>query len=325
MMGRLTDRRIPVRRIFALVGVLAWPLRAAAQPQPGVPPAWQIEAVVGIARVSPDDLNARVEYDTAWLDYLRTTQATQQHEGELLELGDATPFAVRVTKRVGRHWTVGGGFSYFSSRQASSASASYRYTVIDPRAQEYQREFAQSLEVDPLVLEVRDYLPHGLVGYDVGFGSRLRLGATLAAGWVVADCTLTRSSAALGGFYATSSRTDLEMTGQGGGVAADALLVARLAVTSRVGVLVEGGYSWHEVKNVSGTLASTQRIQDGEATEVEREVVGRAEGRWINQAVTVQTASGAWRGTVPSIGVDGPPFTLSLSGWQFRVGVSFGL
>jgi hypothetical protein len=101
--------------------------------------------------------------------------------------------------------------------------------------------------------------------------------------------------------------------------------VARLAVTSRVGVLLEGGYSWHEVKNVTGTRESAQRIQDGEATEVEREVVGRAEGRWINQAVTVQTASGAWRGTVPSIGVDGPPFTLSLSGWQLRVGVSFGL
>jgi hypothetical protein len=320
MSGRLT-----VRRILALAALLLWPVRAVAQPQPGAPPTWQIEALVGFTRLSPDDLNARVEYDTAWLDYLRTAQVAQQHEGELLELGDATPFAVRVTKRMGRHWMVGGGFSYFSSRQASSASASYRYTVIDPRAQEYQREFAQSLEVDPLVLEVRDYLPHGLVGYDVGFGSRLRLGGTLAAGWVVADCTLTRSSAALGGFYATSSLTDLEMTGRGGGVAAEALLVARLAVTSRVGVVVEGGYSWHEVKNVTGTRDSTQRIQDGEATEVEREVVGRAEGRWINQAVAVQTASGTWRGTVPSIGVDGPPFTLSLSGWQFRVGVSFGL
>jgi hypothetical protein len=320
MSGRLT-----VRRILALAALLLWPVRAAAQPQLGAPPTWQIEALAGFTRLSPDDLNARVEYDTAWLDYLRTAQVAQQHAGGLEGLGDATPFVVRVTKRVGRHWLVGGGFSYFSSEAASAASASYRYTVVDPKAQEYQREFAQSLEVDPLELEVRDYVPHGLVGYDVGVGSRLRLGATLAAGWVIADCTLTRSSAALGGFYATSSRTDLEMTGQGGGVAADALLVARLAITSRVGVLVEGGYSWHEVKNVTGTRESVQRTQDGEANEVEREVVGRAEGRWINQAVAVQTASGTWRGTVPSIGVDGPPFTLSLSGWQLRVGVSFGL
>jgi hypothetical protein len=308
----------------ALSLFLAWPLGAAAQPPPGAPPTWQIEALVGFTSMAPDDLNARVEYDTAWLDYLRAAPVTQQHAGGLEGLGDATPFAVRVTKRVGRHWLVGGGFSYFSSEAASSASASYRYTVVDPKAQEYQREFAQSLEVDPLVLEVRDYLPHGLVGYDVGFGSRLRLGGTLAAGWIIADCELTRSSIAQGGFYATSTRTDLEMSGQGGGFAADALLVARLAVASRVGVVVEGGYSWHEVKNVAGTRESAQRIQDGEATEVEREVVARAEGRWINQAVTVQTASGAWRGTVPSIGGDGPPFTLSLSGWQFRAGVSFG-
>jgi len=97
MMSRLAVRPTTVRCGFALVMVLAWPLRAAAQPQPGAPPSWQIEAVVGFARVSPDDLNARVEYDTAWLDYLRSAQVTQQHDGGLLDLGDATPFAVRVS------------------------------------------------------------------------------------------------------------------------------------------------------------------------------------------------------------------------------------
>ena len=114
------------------------------------------------------------------------------------------------------------------------------------------------------------------------------------------------------------------MTGRGSGFAADALLTVRLALTARVGVLVEGGFAWHEVKNVPGTLASAERIQDGEATEVEREVVGRAEGRWINQPVTVQAASGTWRGTVPSIGDDGPPFTLSLSGWRSGRGCRSG-
>ena len=317
--------RIRLRRTLALAAFLVWPFEAAAQPAPGTSSSWQIEALVGLTRVSPDDLNARVEYDTAWLDYLRTAQVTQQHEGELVELGDATPFVARVMKRMGRHWSVGGGFSYFSSRQASSASASYRYTVIDPNAQEYQRVFAQSLAVDPLVLEVRDYLPHGVVRYDTGLGTRLRLGGSLAAGWVIADCELTRSSIAQGGFYATDRRTELAMTGRGSGVAADATLIARIAITARLGLLVEGGFAWHEVKNVTGTSESTERIQDGEAIEVELEQAARAEGRWVNQPATVPTASGAWRGTVPSIGVDGAPFTLSLSGWQFRVGVSFGL
>jgi hypothetical protein len=317
--------RVRSRLNLVLAAFLAWPLQAAAQPSSGAPPAWRIEALVGMAQVSPDDLNARVEYDTAWLDYLRTAQVTQQHEGELAEVGDARPFTVRVVRRVGRHWSVGGGFSYFSSRQASSASASYRYTIVDPRAQEYQRVFAQSLEVDPLVLEVRDYLPHGVLGYDVALGSRVRLGGTLAAGWVIADCELVRSSASLGGFYATDRRIELAMTGQGSGFAADALLTGRLAIAWRLALLVEGGFAWHEVTNVTGTLESTQRIQDGEATEVELEQVWHAEGRWVNQPVSVQTASGAWRGTVPWIGGEGSPFRLSLSGWQFRVGVSFGL
>jgi hypothetical protein len=312
-------------RALTLVAVLTWPLQAAAQPSPDGPPAWQIEAFVGVAHVSPDDLNARVEYDTAWLDYLRTAQVNQQHEGALAELGDTIPFAARVMRRLGRHWSVGGGFSYSASRQTSSASSSYRYTVVDPRAQEYQREFAQSLEVDPLVLDVRDYFPHGVLGYDVALGTRLRLGGALAAGWVVADCELTRSSTALGGFYATDRRTESAMTGRGSGFAADALLTARLALAARLALLVEGGFAWHEVTTVTGASESTQRIQDGEATEVELEQVARADGRWVNQPASVQTASGTWRGTIPAIGVDGAPFRLNLSGWQIRVGVSFGL
>ena len=45
------------------------------------------------------------------------------------------------------------------SGHSSSARAPYRYTVVDPRAQEYQREFSHVLDVDPLVLTVHDYLP----------------------------------------------------------------------------------------------------------------------------------------------------------------------
>jgi hypothetical protein len=316
--------RIRLHQVPALVMLLAWPIQAAGQPAAATPAAWQIEALVGFTRVSPDDLNARVEYDTALLDYLRTAQVTQQHEGQLAELGDAVPFTVRVTKRVTRHWSVGGGFSYFSSRQASSASASYRYTVIDPKAQEYQRVFDQSLAVDPLVLDVRDYMPHGLLTYDVGLGARLRIGGAVAAGWVIADCEVTRSSIAQGGFYPTDRRTEAVMTGRGSGFAADALASARLALVGRFALLAEGGFAWHDVWKVTGALDSTQRIQDGEAVEVELEQTARVEGRWVNQAVSVQTASGAWRGTVPSIGADGAPFKLNLSGWQFRVGVSLG-
>jgi len=312
------------RQAWILVTLLGWPLRAEAQPVPNMLPAWHIEAVAGVAGVAPADLNARVEYDTAWLDYLRTAQVTQQHDGTLLTLDDAVPIAVRVRRRLGRHWSVAAGFSYFSSEAASSASAAYQYTAVDPRAQEYRREFSQSLEVDPLVLEVRDYLPHGLIGYDLALGTRLRLGGSLAAGWSIADCTLTRSSIALGGFYPNDRRTGLKMTGQGGGLATDALLTARLALSARVGLLVEGGFAWHEVKNVTGTLDSTQRIQDGEATEVELEQMAKAEGRWINQPVSVQTATGNWRGTIPWIGGQGSPFTLSLSGWHWQAGVSYG-
>ena len=314
------------RRTCALAGLLlACPLPLAAQSPPAAPSTWQIDASVGVGRIAPADLNARVAYDTAWLDYLRTAQVSQQHDGALRELQDTVPVSVRVARRVGRHWLLGGGFSYFSSREASSASASYRYTVVDPRAQEYQREFAQALDVDPLVLEVRDYLPHGVVGVDVALGSRLRIGGALVAGWAFAECDLTRASMTQGGFYATNRQSDLEMTGQGSGPAAEGWLTGRVALTRRMGVLVEGGFAWHELKTITGSLATTQRIQDGEAAEVELEQVGQADGRWVNQPVTPQSSSATWRGTVPSIGVQGSSFTLSLTGWQFRVGVSLGL
>ena len=317
--------RLTVCRLLGLLACLAWPCQAGAEPQSGAAPAWQIEALVGFTRVAPDDLNARVEYDTAWLDYLRIPQVTQQHEGELLGLDDAMPFAVRVTKRVGRHWTVGGGVSYLIERGGLLRLGVLPLYGGRPEGPGVQREFAQSLEIDPLALEVRNYRPHGLVGYDVGFGSRLRLGGSLAAGWSIVDCTLTRSSKALGGFYLNDRRTEMEMTGRGSAFAADALFTVRLALTARVGLLAEGGFAWNDVQSVSGALTSTERIQDGEATEVELEQVSRAEGRWINQPVSVQAATGGWRGTVPSIGGQGTPFTLNLSGWRWQAGVTFGL
>ena len=316
---------------FAVAAVLAWlglPAPTVAQPpgQPAAtPPRWQIDAVVGLAGLAPEDLNARVDCDTAWLEYLRPANVAQEHEGTLDGIDGAIPVSMRVVRRLGRHWSVGAGFSYLSSRVESSASASYRYTVIDPKAQEYRRTFDQSLEVGPLAMEVREYLPHAVAGWDMALGSRMRVGALVTAGLAVMDVELRRSSIARGGFYATDRRTDLVMTGHGNGVAADVMLTARFALAGRVALLAEGGFAWHEVNNVTGALDSTTRIQDGEATDVEREVVSRVEGRWVNQPVSVQGASGTWNGSVPSIGTQGAPFGLSLSGWQVRAGVSFGL
>jgi hypothetical protein len=86
---------------------------------------------------------------------------------------------------------------------------------------------------------------------------------------------------------------------------------------------VEGGRAWHEVKNVTGALSATMVTQDGEATEPELTQARQANGRWLNRPV--QTNAGRWQGTVPDIGTQGLPFTLSLSGWQVRFGVSLGL
>jgi len=302
----------------------ALPAAAQTTAPPAVAGAWALDAVAGIGKVSPDDLNARAAYDATWLNYLRAAQITQEHSGDIRELKDTLPVSVRLTKRIRRNWSVGGGMSVVFGRQASSEGATYRYTVTDPKAQEYQRTFAQSLEIDPLEFEVRTLVPHGLLGFDIGLGRRVRLGGLLAAGWGFAKCTLRRSSISQGGFYVTNHRDDLDMTGEGSGPSADLLLTGRLALTSRVGLLLEGGFAWLNVHDITGTLDRTQRIQDGEATSVELEQASRSEGRWVNQAASIQTSSGTWKGTVPSIGAQGAPLTLSLSGWQFRAGVSFG-
>ena len=288
-------------------------------------PRWQVEAVGGLTGIAAKDLNSRVDYDTTFINYLSTAQVQQQHEGELIQVTDANPIAVRMLRRLSRHWSVGAGFSFFTTQQSSSANASYRYTVIDPRAQEYQREFSQTLSVDPLVLTVHDYLPHGVVRYDMALARRLQLGASLHAGWVLADCEITRTQATQGGFYPTSRRTMLDMKGSGGGPAGEGFLSAQLSFARRLGLLLEGGYALHHVKKVTGILKTTLQLQEGEATAVELEQVARSEGRWVNQPVTFQTSNGSRQGSVPAIGTQGTPFTLNLSGWQVRVGVSFGL
>jgi len=313
------------RAILTVALLLGLSRPVDAQSPAAQPHEWQVEAVGGLIGIAAGDLNSRVDYDISFINYLSAAQIQQQHEGELLKLDDANPIAVRVLRRLSRHWSVGAGFSFFTEQQGSSEHASYSYTVVDPRAQEYQRAFSQILVFDPLVLTVHDYFPHGLARYDVSLARRLRIGASLHAGWVLADCEISRTLTTQGGFYPTSRRTELEMTGRGGGLAGEAWLSAHLPLTSRLALLVEGGYGLHQVKNVTGTQNATVQIQDGEATAVELEQASRSEGRWVNQPVTVQTSSGPWQGSVPAIGTQGPPFTLNLSGWQVRVGVSFGL
>lgn len=315
-------RRLPLLLAAASILGQAGPLRAQAPADP--PRAWQVEALGGVRSVAAEDLNAQAVSDTAILDFLRSAQVEQQHAGGLAEISRGFPFTVRVVRRLAPHWSVGGGFSFLATGQRSAASASYAYTIVDPRAQEYVREFSQSLEVDPLELTVRDYLPHGLVRYDAAVARRVRLGATLVAGWLVAECDLADTLTTDGGYYPRHRETGKVMAGRGNGPAADALVSMRLELSSRLGVLVEGGYAWHRVRNITGDQTSTLRVQDGEAAEVELEQVSEAGGRWVNQPVTVQTSDGTWRGFAPAIGTDGGPFTLDLSGWQLGFGVSIG-
>jgi hypothetical protein len=312
-------------RIILLVAAAVAALAgdAAAQPANTQPPRWRVDIVGGWAGVTAADLNARVDYETAILDALRSQPVQQTHDGALLELDHASPIGGRVLRRLGGHWSLGAGFSAFSAEQASSATASYRYTVVDPRAQEYQRQFSSEITVDPLMLQAREYFPYARVGYDLALGRRLTIGAALDAGWLFAECELDASEAVVGGFYPTSDTSTVHMSGRGNSFGADALVSARINLTPRWGLLVEGGRAWHDVKNVTGSVSATAVTQDGEATEPELTQTRQADGRWMNRPV--QANAGRWQGTVPDIGMQGSPFTLSLSGWQVRFGVSLGL
>jgi hypothetical protein len=313
------------RVVLACAWLCAAPLAAPASAQPPADPPhrWQIELVGAQARLGPADLDALVDYETAVVDHLRTQAVQQTHEGDLRRLDRAFPIGVRVIRGAGGRLSLGAGFWWLSTSRRSSAKATYSYTVVDPNAQEYQRTFSEAITTDPLALTAREYFAHAVVRYDWIAGPRFRLGTSLHAGWFIADCTIERARTIAGGFYPTSRASTVTMSGRGNGPAGDALLTARVAVTRRLGLLAEAGYAWHEARKVTGTSTTTTVVQDGEAAEVELDQTVQSEGRWTNLAVT--TGSGLYRGTVPVVGGQGSPFTLSLSGWRFGLGVSVGL
>ncbi len=224
-----------------------------------------------------------------------------------------------------RHWAIGAAFSFLSVTQQSSTSATYNYSLVDPRAQEYQREYAETDGVDPLVLKAREYLTQAVLRYERPLWSRVSLGASVGAGWLVADNHLEYARATEGGFYPIRRSSAWSMTGNGQAPAVDAWLTARVAVTKRVGLLLEGGYAWHQVRTVNGSGAFEGITQDGEAAEVELSRTYRVTGRWVNQSTTFQSGGTRWQGTIPAIGVDGSAYTLSLSGWRVNLGLSVGL
>ncbi len=288
-------------------GLLCLAGLASAQSPAGESRRWQIELVGGLTGLRAGDLNAQADYETALLDQLRTVQIQQSHQGALVKLDRAFPIGGRVVRRLGDHWSAGAGFTFFSARERSAAQASYQYTVVDPHAQEFQRAFDEAITVDPLLLRVREYMPHLLVRYDRPLGRRVRVGASLHTGWVFADCRLEQAQSILGGFYPVNRTSTQEMTGKGSSLAGSAWLLARVSITGRLGLLVEGGRTWHDVKNVTGSGTWTSVTQDGEATEVELTQTRQADGRWLNQPVTYQSAAGSWHGTVPSHRGPGKP------------------
>ena len=309
----------------ALVSLLFIVAPASAQPAPDPPPRLHVEVVGARAVLSPADLDTLVDYETAIVDHLRTQQVQQTHEGDLGKMARAFPIGARVVRTFGRQLSLGAGFSWFAASRGSSAKASYSYTVVDPTAQYYQRSFSETITIDPLDLTIHEYFAHAVVRYDWIARPRLRLGTSLHAGWLVAECTARRGRTITGGFYPTYRANTTELDGRGNGPAGDALLTARVALTRRLGVLAEAGYALHEIRKVTGSSRTTAVTQDGEATSVELEQTTESRGRWTNEAVTYQTGNGLYRGTVPAVGGQGNPFTLSLSGWRVRLGVSVGL
>ena len=252
------------------------------RPAPAAPSTWQIEAVVGIGAVSPDDLNARVAYDTAWLDYLRAAQVTQQHDGAARGIA-ATPCPFTVASDEAESAATGRWAG--DSRTSPAGKPPPRRRPIatrstDPTAQEYQRTVRRSRSTSTRWSSTFATICRTACWASTWrLAARLRLGGSIAAGWVVRRVRTARSSVAQGGFYATDrrDRPGHDRAGQRPG--------RRPPVDRPAGAAGRFGCWWRAGSpgtNVSRhhrhARQSTQRIQDGEATEVELEQTAAPRG-----------------------------------------------
>ena len=229
----------------------------------------------------------------------------------------------RVSYRFGRRLAATFGVEYLSRTRSASVRRTYATSAVNPDAVSFRSDETTTWEFEPNVVSVRAYTP--MVGLRLAAWRRrgLRIDAVVQAGATWGTCRLEENSRSATTWYRLETETSTRLRGHGIGFSGEAGLRAAWDTPHRWGVFVEASYQRQRLTSVTGTADRTSRVQDGDATSVEREATTVVDGRWRMTPYAVTTAFVRLNQPYPDVTAgQNPAFALDLSGVRLRAGIS---
>ena len=290
---------------------------------------FQLELFQGYTTLNPTDLNLKAVFlknnfehaYSAYYAYLNNIQYLNAYdhfrEGEFRSLKRAFPSGFRLKYYISNLLSVSLGFKYFAKTEVSEVSE--QFCILENSG----RQSFDNYNFSPFKLNVSGYIPNLGAHVGMNFSNFLRMEAFLSGGPIFSSFgfTYTYHIEAFYGDSGVSESSDyfMEMNGKGKGLALESGVQMSLDMGRNVSVLVECGYAYQKVKNLSGS-----------GTEDNAGLIQSWEGNWMIKDYVIYRPWGNITRTWPSNYWMGEEhlkirdFELDLSGWQFKLGLSYG-
>lgn len=289
---------------------------------------FQVEIFGGYTTLNPEDLNSRPNTHEQgikfWNDdyyaysvkngYIRSFKKDQ--EGGFKTIENAIPFGFRCKYFLFKPFALSLGFKYLSSSAASHAR--YHYTAIENNGV----ESTYMVDWKPLTIRAKGFVPLLGIHFEQNISKSVGFELYVTGGPLFSRCGFEidyETEETYNGNVFDHDDWYVDERGKGTGYALDGGARLNIKIGENMGLFLEVGYAYQVVNKLSGP---GYEDLNGVTNEWQGDW-GLKEYYYIRYWGTIDLAiaSNYWEGADQYLWVRG--FTLDLSGFQARIGVSY--
>ena len=289
---------------------------------------FQVELFGGYTTLNPEDLNSRPNTHEQgiqfWNDdyyafsvkngYIKSFSTEQS--GGFKTIDNAVPFGFRLKYSLSKSLSLSFGIKYLSRSAASYAK--YEYSIIERNG----LESTYMADWKPLKISAKGFTPLLGVHFEKVLSKAVGLEIYITGGPLFSRIRLGIDREAESTYDGTVLEHDIwevDERGKGIGYAIDGGIRLNIEIGKNIALFVEGGYAYQVVNRLSGP-----------GYENRNGVVNEWEGDWGMKeyyfdrywgTIDLSVASNYWEDGDDYLWVKG--FSLDLSGFQARVGISY--
>lgn len=288
-----------------------------------------VELWGGFALLAPDDFNLMVDYDNriqefnydSYLNSLQDSGAilswTRMMEGERKKIDFSVPLGFRIKMDLGEFLAVSVNFEYYQSRRSEDLELAYT------RHETFGEQYIEEIAYSPYLLSVRTFLPSVGIHFQPHIFRRVKTEAYLTAGPLIAKCKyetnwqyVWRVQGTDYGYLVHQSENSRMEEGSGTGIGLEIGVKLGLPLFRCLETFIESGYAYQRVSSLTGSgrenLGGNLSYWQGEWRIASETLIAP----WGDIALDFPT-------NLSQAGTSQTDFSLDLSGFRLRLGISF--